>query len=93
MQLENKMKMNEQEIKHKFIKYLIDHLDYAQEKFLIDKRIDNKIIDLLILDPDSITISYKALVEFKSINGDKDSAAEQVIKYKKLLGINNLPCF
>jgi hypothetical protein len=87
------MKINEQEIRNKFIEYLKNNLGYTQENLLIEKRIDNKIIDLLIIDPASIEISYKALVEFKSITGDRDSAEAQVIKYKELLGINNLPCF
>jgi hypothetical protein len=84
---------NEQDIRLWFLNYLKDNLGYIDEYIIVEKRINNCVIDILIVDPYSNNISYKALVEFKASDIDKERVLAQINKYKENLGNIKLPCY
>jgi hypothetical protein len=81
--------MNEQEVKHQFLSYLKSKLNYQDNNLVLEKRIGQKVIDLLIQD-NSKTL---ALVEFKDNASYLDGAEGQVRDYLALVENANCPAF
>ena len=91
--INGKMK-NEKDIQVEFINFLITNLDFKSENLVIEKKIGNSTIDLLIFDNTKINVSSLAIVEFKSheIIIGQDTIS-QMNKYRDLLNNQNIPCF
>jgi hypothetical protein len=85
---------NEKDVQAEFINFLITNLDFKSENLVIEKKIENSTIDLLIVDNTKINISQLAIVEFKSheIIVGQDTIS-QMNKYRNLLNNQTIPCF
>ena len=81
--------MIEQEVRHQFLSYLKSKLNYPDNNLVLEKRIGQKVIDLLIQD-NSKTL---ALVEFKCNGTDLDGAESQVRDYLDLIENDSCPLF
>ena len=91
--INNNMK-NEKSVQIEFINFLIDNLDFKSENLVIEKKVENSVIDLMIVDNENGAISPIAIVEFKSheiIIGEE--TIYQINKYRNLLNNQSLPCF
>jgi hypothetical protein len=84
---------NEKELIKLFIEYLKNNLGYSDDNFIAEKRINNSIIDLLIIDSNSSTQSAKAIIEFKNNTNIGSSTTDQVMRYRAIIGNHKLPCF
>jgi hypothetical protein len=91
--INDKMK-NEKDVQAEFINFLITNLDFKSENLVVEKKIENSTIDLLIVDNTEINISQLAIVEFKSheIIVGQDTVS-QMNKYRNLLNNQTIPCF
>lgn len=76
-----------------FIDYLISNVGYDDSSFIIDKRIGEFIIDLIIFDSKTLDINPIAIIEFKKQSDDIDGALKQIKKYLKAINKPNLPAF
>jgi len=85
---------NEKDVQNEFINFLINNLDFKSENLVIEKKIENSTIDLLIVDNTKTNISQLAIVEFKSheIIVGQDTIS-QMNKYRNLLNNQTIPCF
>jgi len=86
--------MNEHELVNNillpnFILYLEANLNYKKNNFDYEVRIENKIIDLAIIDKEKII----AIVEFKSWLPDFQNTENQVRNYLSLIKNENCPAF
>jgi hypothetical protein len=91
--INDKMK-NEKDVQAEFINFLITNLDFKSENIVLEKKIENSKIDLLIVDNNKINVSSLAIVEFKSheIILGQDTIS-QMNKYRNLLNNQTIPCF
>jgi|LakMenE18May11ns_1017448.scaffolds.fasta_scaffold9679264_2 hypothetical protein len=91
--INDKMK-NEKDVQAEFINFLITNLDFKSENIVLEKKIENSKIDLLIVDNNKIKVSSLAIVEFKSheIILGQDTIS-QMNKYRNLLNNQTIPCF
>ena len=76
-----------------FINFLKRNCNFVDDNFLIEKRINDKIIDLIIVNRLTNNIKPLAIIEFKKPGSDFNSAQKQVENYLNLLKENNLPSF
>jgi hypothetical protein len=81
--------MNEQEVRHQFLSYLKSKLNYQDNNLVLEKKIGQKVIDLLIQDNSKAL----ALVEFKGNVSDLDGVESQVRDYLALIENVNCPAF
>lgn len=81
------------EIVQRFRNYLIQNLGYSDTNLVIEKRIDNIIVDLLIIDNTSLDFKPIAIIEFKEEHATIDSTLSQIKKMAEVLKNPNIPAF
>lgn len=85
--------MKEEEIRNRFLEFLCNVLNYNQANFLIEKKINNKIIDLLIVQSTNDTIETLAFIEFKKEISNETLIIQQLLDQKKGISQDSIYSF
>lgn len=89
----NQNQQNENSFFKWFEGYLINHLGYTESNILKEYKIENAIIDLLLVDNHKVAFSPIAIVEFINHSDDSDLTLKHVLEYQNHLNNPNIPCF
>ena len=89
----NRTTQNENSLSQWFEGYLINHIGYSESHILKEYKIENAIIDLLLVDNDKIAFSPIAIIEFIDNKDNNSIARKNVLKYLSQLSNPNIPFF
>ncbi len=91
--VKNTIVNKEVETRKLFVDYLKSNLGYDDSSFIVEKRISEFIIDLIIFDSKTLDINPIAIIEFKKQSFDINGSLHQIKKYLQVINIPNLPAF